>query len=229
MQRILIIEDDDKTASLLSRVLTEGGFEPRSARDGDEGLRLAADGSYDLFIIDVMMPGRDGFSVMEELRRQGVQAPALFLTARGAVDDRVRGLDAGADAYMTKPFALPELLATVRALLRRVPERQGLRLRISDLEIDAAEHKAYRGGRRVDLTPKEFSLLSFLARHRGEVIGRKTLASKVWDLHFDSGTNFVDVHIRRLRAKIDDPFETKLIHTVRGLGYALDDREVGSA
>jgi len=170
-----------------------------------------------------MLPGRDGWSVLAELRRAGIQTPVLFLTAKDALADRVKGLNLGADDYLVKPFAFSELLARVRSILRRGPSRREETLRRGDLEIDLVRHRAARAGRKLDLTPKEFALLSFLARRGGEVLSRTVIAEEVWDMNFDGGTNVVDVHVRRLRAKVDDPFDRKLIHTVRGMGYVLDD------
>ena len=171
-----------------------------------------------------MLPKQDGWSVIAEIRRSGKQTPILFLTARDTVQDRVKGLELGADDYMVKPFAFSELLARVRSILRRGPTRQPEILRITDLEIDLLRHKAIRGGKRLDLTTKEFSLLSFLARRTGEVLSRTLIAEQVWDMNFDSDTNVVDVAVRRLRRKVDDPFTRKLIHTVRGVGYVFEDR-----
>jgi two-component system copper resistance phosphate regulon response regulator CusR len=175
-------------------------------------------------ILDIMLPQRDGWSVLAELRRGGKQTPVLCLTARDAVQDRVKGLELGADDYLVKPFAFSELLARVRSILRRGPARQPDILRVADLAIDLFRHKATRGGRRLDLTPKEFALLSLLARRTGEVLSRTLIAEQVWDMNFDSDTNVVEVAVRRLRGKIDDPFPTKLIQTVRGVGYVLEDR-----
>ncbi len=171
-----------------------------------------------------MLPKQDGWSVIAEIRRSGKQTPVLFLTARDTVQDRVKGLELGADDYIVKPFAFSELLARVRSILRRSPTRQPEILRITDLEIDLLRHKAIRGGKRLDLTPKEFSLLSFLARRTGEVLSRTLIAEQVWDMNFDSDTNVVDVAVRRLRRKVDDSFTKKLIHTIRGVGYILEDR-----
>jgi two-component system, OmpR family, copper resistance phosphate regulon response regulator CusR len=223
--KILVVEDEKKTATYLRKGLAESGFTVDLAEDGAEGFQLARSGDHDLIVLDVMLPKRDGWSVLAGLRDCGKQTPVLFLTARDAVEDRVRGLQTGADDYLVKPFAFAELLARVRTLLRRSPARQPDGLRIGDLEIDFHAHRAVRSGKRLDLTPKEFSLLSLLARRTGEVVTRTVIAGQVWDMNFDSHTNVVDVHIRRLRAKVDDPFERKLIRTVRGVGYVLEESQ----
>jgi len=222
--KILIIEDEAKTAAYLQKGLSEEGFVADTAPTGDEGMRLAHVSPYDLIILDVMLPGRDGWSIMENLRKEGSLTPVLFLTARDTVQDRVRGLELGADDYLVKPFAFSELLARVRSVLRRGPTRQLGPLRLADLEIDLTAHRVSRGGKRLDLTPKEFALLSLLARRAGEVLSRTLIAEQIWDMNFDSDSNVVDVHVRRLRMKVDDPYETKLIHTVRGVGYVLEER-----
>ena len=222
--KILIIEDEAKTAAYLQKGLSEEGFVADTAPTGDEGIRLAHVGPYDLIILDVMLPGRDGWSIMENLRKEGSLTPVLFLTARDTVQDRVRGLELGADDYLVKPFAFSELLARVRSVLRRGPTRQMGPVRIADLEIDLTAHRVSRGGKRLDLTPKEFALLSLLARRAGEVLSRTLIAEQIWDMNFDSDSNVVDVHVRRLRMKVDDPYESKLIHTVRGVGYVLEER-----
>jgi two-component system copper resistance phosphate regulon response regulator CusR len=219
--KILVVEDEKKTASYLKRGLTESGFTVDIATDGEDGLHLARTGGYDLLILDINLPKRDGRSLLSELRRAGKQTLALFLTANDALSDRVRGLDAGADAYLVKPFAFSELMAHVRSLLRRGPNRQTEVICVADLEIDLVHLRATRGRTKLELTPKEFALLTLLARHAGETLSRTLIAEQVWDMNFDSDTNVVDVHIRRLRAKMDDPFPRKLIQTVRGMGYML--------
>ncbi len=224
---ILIVEDERKTAEYLRKGLSENGFSVDMADDGETGLHLANMIHYDLIILDVMLPKRDGWSVIEELRRSGRQTPVLFLTARDTVHDRVRGLELGADDYLVKPFAFSELLARIHSILRRGSNRRPEILRIADLEIDLLKHKATRSGKRIDLTSKEFHLLSLLVRRTGEVLSRTLISEQVWDMNFDSDTNIVDVAIRRLRQKVDDPFTKKLIHTVRGSGYVLEDREDG--
>lgn len=220
--RVLIVEDEAKTAAYLRKGLSEHGFVADVSGNGEDGLYLARNSAYDLLILDVMLPGRDGWSVLEEMRRAGVQTPVIFLTARDAVPDRVKGLELGADDYLVKPFAFSELLARIRTILRRGPARRAETLRVADLELDPLSLKASRAGHRLDLTPKEFLLLSLLARRAGEVLTRTLIAEQIWGMNFDSGTNVVDVHMRRLRAKVDDPFERKLIRTVRGAGYVLE-------
>lgn len=217
--RILIIEDEKKTAAYLRKGLTESGFIVDVSDQGEEGLFLATKGEYALIVLDVMLPKLDGWSVITELRHHGKQTPVIFLTARDAVQDRIRGLELGADDYLVKPFSFSELLARVRSILRRSPIQQPEVLQIADLKIDPFRHKVVRDGKPLDLTPKEFALLSLLVRRTGEVLSRTLIAEQVWDMNFDSDTNVVDVAIRRLRKKIDDSFPKKIIHTVRGLGY----------
>ncbi|MEY2543029.1 MAG: two-component system, OmpR family, copper resistance phosphate regulon response regulator CusR [Verrucomicrobiota bacterium] len=219
--RILIIEDEKKTAAFLAKGLREAGFRVDIATDGGDGLNAARDRKFDLLIVDVMLPGKDGWTVVEELRAADFRTPILFLTARDSVQDRVKGLELGADDYLVKPFAFPELLARVRSLLRRAPKTRTGQLQIDDLKIDTRRHRATRHGVALDLTPKEFLLLSQLARSAGEVVSRKEIAEHVWDIDFNTDTNVVDVVVRRLRAKIDDPFKKKLVHTIRGVGYVL--------
>jgi two-component system copper resistance phosphate regulon response regulator CusR len=221
--KILVVEDEKKAAAYLRKGLVENGFVVDVASDGDDGLQLARTGEYEIVVLDVMLPGRDGWSVLGELRRAGSQTPVLFLTAKDGLPDRVKGLNLGADDYLVKPFAFSELLARIRSILRRGPSRQPEMLKRADLEIDLVRHRVARGGKKLDLTPKEFALLTLLTRRAGEVLSRTAIAEQVWDMNFDGGTNVVDVHVRRLRTKVDEPFERKLIHTVRGMGYVLDE------
>ena len=222
--KILVIEDEPKAAEYLRQGLSESGYTVEVALNGTDGLHAATNGDHDLLVLDVMLPGIDGFAVLAALRTSR-QTPVLMLTARGKTDDKLRGFELGADDYLVKPFQFPELLARVRALLKR---RQAVAtdptLRVGDLEIDPIRHRATRGGQRIQLTAKEFALLSLLAERSGEVLSRTQIASLVWDIHFDSDSNVVEVAVRRLRAKVDDPFADKLIHTVRGVGYVLDHR-----
>jgi two-component system, OmpR family, copper resistance phosphate regulon response regulator CusR len=226
--RLLVVEDEPKLAQYLHKGLSENGHVVDLAADGIEGRRLAAAGEYDLVLLDVMLPGVDGFGVLQAMRGQGRRTPVLMLTARDKVEDRVRGLEQGADDYLVKPFAFSELLARVGALLRRgngaAAAPTGTELKLADLEVDLIARKAQRAGERLDLTAKEFSLLALLLRRRGQILSRTTLAEQVWDMNFDSDTNVVEVAVRRLRAKLDDPFPSKLLHTVRGMGYVLEER-----
>ncbi|MBA4742324.1 MAG: heavy metal response regulator transcription factor [Azoarcus sp.] len=220
--KILIVEDEPKTGDYLRQGLTEAGFVVDLVRDGLDGLHAATTAEYDLIVLDVMLPRLDGWGVLETLRRGGRELPVLFLTARDQVEDRVRGLELGADDYLVKPFAFSELLARVRTLLRRGRAKEPEVLRAADLELDLLRRRVLRGGCRIDLTAKEFALLELLLRRQGEVLPRSLIASQVWDMNFDSDTNVIEVAVRRLRAKVDDPFEPKLIRTVRGMGYVLD-------
>ena len=220
--KLLLIEDDRKTVTYLRKGIVEAGFTVDVAIRGDDGLHMARTVEYDLIVLDVMLPGRDGWSVIRELRESGRQTPVLFLTAMDAVYDRVRGLELGADDYLVKPFAFSEFLARVRSVLGRGTARQKEILRITDLEVDTLRFAASRSGRKLELTPKEFSLLALLTRRAGDVLSRTLIAEQVWDMNFDSETNVVEVAVRRLRAKIDDPFEVKLLRTVRGMGYVLE-------
>jgi two-component system copper resistance phosphate regulon response regulator CusR len=225
--RILVIEDEAKLADYVKRGLAESGYTVDVARDGIEGRYLATGGDYQLVVLDIMLPGVDGFGVLSALREKH-NTPVLMLTARDRVEDRVQGLEAGADDYLVKPFAFSELLARVAALLRRGPASpdagQNGRMTLSNLEMDLLGRKAWRDGQRLELTAKEFSLLALLARRKGQILSRTTLAEQVWDMNFDSDTNVVEVAIRRLRAKMDDPFKPKLLHNVRGMGYVLEER-----
>jgi len=227
--KILVVEDEPKTGAYLKQGLVEAGFVVDLAATGPDGLHLASTESYDLAILDVMLPGLDGWGVLRGLRAAGKELPVLFLTARDQVDDRVRGLELGADDYLVKPFAFAELLARVRTLLRRGGKSKDAEfLRVADLEVDLLRRRVTRGGKRIDLTAKEFALLELLLRRQGEVLPRSLIASQVWDMNFDSDTNVIEVAVRRLRAKVDDDFEPKLIRTIRGMGYVLENSE-GSA
>ncbi|WP_300453163.1 heavy metal response regulator transcription factor [Accumulibacter sp.] len=221
--KILVVEDQTKTGNYLKQGLTEAGFVVDLARTGEDGLHCALTEAYDLLVLDVMLPGIDGLEVLRGIRRAGRETPVLFLTARDEVDDRVRGLESGADDYLVKPFAFSELLARVRSLLRRGGKAtESELLRAANLELDLMRRRVSRSGKRIDLTAKEFALLELLLRRQGEVLPRSLIASQVWDMNFDSDTNVIEVAIRRLRAKIDDDFEPKLIRTVRGMGYVLE-------
>jgi two-component system copper resistance phosphate regulon response regulator CusR len=222
--KILLIEDEVRAAAYLQQGLTENSYTVEVAYTGTDGLHAAVNGDHDLIVLDIMLPGIDGFAVLSALRASK-QTPVLMLTARGRMDDKVKGFDLGADDYLVKPFEFPELLARVRALLKRgssaaPPDVE----RVADLEIDPIKHRATRAGQRIDLSAKEFALLMLLARKSGQVLSRTQIASMVWDINFDSDTNVVEVAVRRLRAKVDDAFDTKLIHTVRGVGYVLESR-----
>jgi two-component system copper resistance phosphate regulon response regulator CusR len=221
--KVLIVEDELKTGDYLRQGLAEAGFVADLARNGTDGLHLALTGDYDLLVLDVMLPGLNGWQLLQTLRRGGHALPVLFLTARDQVEDRVKGLELGADDYLVKPFAFSEFLARVRTLLRRGKGNiEPTVLRIADLELDLMRRRAQRAGRRIDLTAKEFALLELLLRRQGEVLTRSLIASQVWDMNFDSDTNVIEVAMRRLRAKMDDDFEPKLLRTIRGMGYVLE-------
>ncbi len=224
--KILVVEDERKTGEYLKQGLTEAGFVVDLVRNGEDGLHAALGETYDLVILDVMLPGMDGWSVLKGIRNSGRELPVLFLTARDEVDDRVRGLELGADDYLVKPFAFAELLARVRTLLRRGAKgKEAETLRAADLDLDLIRRRVTRAGKRIDLTAKEFALLELLLRRQGEVLPRSLIASQVWDMNFDSDTSVVEVAVKRLRAKMDDGFEPKLIRTVRGMGYVLETPE----
>jgi len=219
--RILLVEDEVKTADYLRKGLSESGYLVEVAHDGLDGQHLAQEQAFDLIILDVQLPGIDGWQLLQIIRRKQ-QTPVLFLTARDAVEDRVKGLELGADDYLVKPFSYAELLARVRTLLRRGPPREVEQFVVADLQLDVLRRRVTRQGERLNLTNKEFALLHLLLSREGEVLSRAQIASQVWQMNFDSDTNVVDVAIRRLRAKVDDPFTCKLIHTVRGMGYCLE-------
>ncbi|NYE58863.1 two-component system copper resistance phosphate regulon response regulator CusR [Duganella sp. 1224] len=221
--KILIVEDEPKAGDYLVKGLQESGYVADLARNGVDGLALAQELDYDLIVLDVMLPQMDGWQVLARLRERK-ETPVLFLTARDDVADRVKGLELGADDYLVKPFAFAELLARVKTLMRRGPVREAEVLRVADLEIDVLRRRVARNGQRIELTAKEFALLHLLAKRHGEVLSRTQIASMVWDMNFDSDTNVVDVAIRRLRVKIDDPYPVKLVQTVRGMGYLLEAR-----
>ena len=222
--RLLLAEDEAHAGEYLVKGLGENGFVVDWVRNGTDALHHATTAAYDLIILDIGLPGMDGWSVLKEIRKHH-QTPVLFLTARDRVEDRVRGLEIGADDYLVKPYAFSELLARVRALMRRGKDREHDILRMADLEVHLLRRRVERAGLRVDLTAKEYALLLLLLRRHGEVLSRTMIAEQVWDMNFDSDTNVVEVAVRRLRAKIDEPFPQKLIHTVRGFGYVMEDRE----
>ncbi len=219
--RILVIEDEDKVASFIKRGLEEERYAVDVAPDGDEGMALAELAPYDVIVLDLMLPGMNGFQILKRLRDEGVATPVIILTARNAVDDKIRGLDLGADDYLTKPFAFAELLARVRALLRRGQPQTSPVLKVADLTLDPAARRVTRAEQRIELTAKEYALLEYLMRHHGRVLTRTMISEHVWDQTFDSYTNVIDVYVNYLRKKVDQGFEPKLIHTVRGVGYTL--------
>ena len=222
---LLIAEDDLRSSEFLTKGLTENGFTVDSASDGDTAWQRIREVSYDLIVLDVMMPGMDGWGVLEKVRAAGLTTPVLFLTARDTVADRVKGLDLGADDYLVKPFAWPEFLARVRTLLRRAMGHGPELLRVADLELDLALMKARRNGQPLDLTAKEFQMLALLVRHQGEIVSRSMLAKQVWEMNFMVDSNAIDVALSRLRKKVDEPFPHKLIRTLRGAGYSLEVRD----
>lgn len=227
LMKLLVAEDEPTLGIYLQQGLTEAGFTVDRFTDGVEALQHALSEAYDLLILDVMMPGMDGWELLQKVRKSGKEVPVLFLTARDSIEDRVKGLELGADDYLIKPFAFSELLARVRTLLRRGNSTPAqTHIKMADLEVDLLKRRAIRGGTRIDLTAKEFALLELLLRRRGEVLSKSLIASQVWDMNFDSDTNVIEVAVRRLRAKIDDDFDVKLIQTVRGMGYMLDSPDL---
>lgn len=221
--KVLIVEDETKTGEYLQKGLREAGYNTDLAQEGTDGLHLALTTDYDLIILDVMLPVVDGWQILQTIRQSGQSVPVLFLTAKDSVEDRVKGLEIGADDYLVKPFAFAELLARVRTLMRRGRNStEPTTLMVDDLQLDLLRRRVMRGGHRIDLTAKEFALLELLMRREGEVLPRSLIASQVWDMNFDSDTNVIEVAMRRLRNKVDEPFDTKLIQTVRGMGYVLE-------
>jgi len=224
--RILIVEDDARTASFVSKGLKQAGFVVEHALDGEDGLHRALTESYDTIVVDIMLPRLDGLSLINELRRRKVAAPVIILSAKRSVDDRVKGLQAGGDDYLVKPFAFSELLARIQALIRRAGSvAEPTTLSAGDLHIDLLKHKVFRGETEIDLQPREFALLEYLVRNAGMVVSKTMIMEHVWDFNFDPQTNVVEVRICRLRDKVDQPFDRKLIHTIRGVGYVLEERE----
>ncbi len=221
--KILVIEDEKKVANFIKRGLEEEKYEVDTANDGESGLQMAVGSSYSLLILDVMLPKRDGMSVVKELRARKIMVPVLMLTAKDSLDDIVAGLNSGSDDYLTKPFAFAELLARVGALLRRTEQERGAEIHFSDLRLDPVTHKVWRKEKEIDLTAKEYSLLEFFMRNPNQVLTRTTIAENVWDYVFDSFTNIIDVYVNYLRKKVDRDSDKKLIHTVRGLGYILKE------
>jgi DNA-binding response OmpR family regulator len=221
--RILVVEDEKKTASFIRKALQAEGFGVDPCHNGNDALAAASATAFDAIVLDIMLPGRDGLSVLRQLRESGNATPVLLLSARGAVNERIEGLNAGADDYLPKPFVIAELVARVRALGRRAGESKSTVLRVANLTLDTVSHRAHRNGVTFDLTTREFRLLEFLMRSPNRICGRMTIIEKVWDYDFDPGTNLVDVYVKRLREKIDDNFEPKLLHTVRGIGYVLKE------
>ena len=223
--RVLVVEDEKKTAAFVRKALQAEGFAVDVCANGDDALAAAKTTPFDGILLDIMLPGRDGLSVLRQLREGGNKTPVLLLSARGAVNERVEGLNAGADDYLPKPFVIAELVARVRALGRRGSENKSTVLRVGELTLDTVSHRAQRGGKTFELTAREFRLLEFLMRSAGRICGRMSIIEKVWDYDFDPGTNLVDVYVKRLREKIDDGFEPKLLQTVRGIGYVMKEKE----
>jgi heavy metal response regulator len=223
--RILVVEDDKNIAHVIKKGLKENYFAVDTAYDGEEGLYLALHERYDLLILDIMLPKMDGIEVLKSIRERGIDTPVIFLTAKVAERDIVQGLNVGADDYMVKPFSINELSARVRAILRRGKTERIAALQVADLTMDLTTHKVFRGGKQIDLTPKEYALLEYLMRHEGQVLTRTMISESIWDYHFDSLTNVVDVHVYHLRNKIDKNFKSKLLHTIKGVGYVLEKKD----
>jgi two-component system, OmpR family, copper resistance phosphate regulon response regulator CusR len=222
--RVLVVEDEPSVAAFVRRGLREAGFAVDVADNGNDGCHMACAETYDLIVLDLMLPGRDGFSILAELRGRGITTPVICLTARDAVDDRVKGLDLGADDYLAKPFSFTELLARIRAILRRGAALATNPIAVGDLTLDVVARQVHRAGRRIDLSAREYALLEYFARHAGQVLSRTMILEKVWDMNQDPLTNVVDVHINRLRKKVDHGFAKPLLHTIRGVGYVLNDQ-----
>ncbi len=221
--KILLVEDEKKVASFIKRGLEEERFSVDVAYDGESAEFMALTSEYDLIILDILLPKKNGFEVLKSLRANGIQTPVLVLTAKGSVDDKVEGLNSGADDYLTKPFAFAELIARIRSLFRRTSQEKSNILKVADLELDTVKHIAKRGDKIIDLTAREYSLLEYLMRNKGRVLTRTMIAEHIWDYHFDTGSNIIDVYIQRLRKKIDKGFSKKLIHTIRGVGYIIKE------
>jgi len=222
--KILFVEDDRDIVRFVRKGLQESYFAVDVAYDGEEGLYLALNERYDLLLLDIMLPKRDGIDILNSVRKKGIETPAIFLTAKDAESDVVSGLDTGADDYIVKPFSINELLARVRAILRRSKGESASELKVGDLRMDLRTHKVFRGSRRIDLTPKEYALLEYLMRNEGQIVTRTMISESIWDYHFDSLTNVIDVHVYHLRNKINRSFDHKLIHTIKGVGYVLEER-----
>ena len=224
--KILIVEDEKKISAVIRKGLEEEKYSVEDAFDGEKGEQLAINGAYDLIILDIMLPKKDGIQILSSIRNASIDVPVLMLTAKGTVEDRVKGLDTGADDYLVKPFAITELLARVRSLLRRKKdaEKSATTLTIADLTLDLVARKVIRGGKVIDLTSKEFSLLEYFIRNKNKTLNRSTITEHIWNYNFDTGTNIIDVYINHLRTKIDGGFSVKLLHTIRGVGYVLKDQ-----
>jgi heavy metal response regulator len=221
--KILLVEDEKKVASFIKRGLEEEHFTVDVAYDGESGEFMALTSEYDLIILDILLPKKNGFEVLKSLRANGIQTPILILTAKGSIDDKVEGLNSGADDYLTKPFAFAELIARIRSLLRRTSSEKSNIIKVADLELDTVKHIAKRGEKIIELTAREYSLLEYFMRNKGRVLTRTMIAEHIWDYHFDTGSNIIDVYVKRLRKKIDEGFPKKLIHTIRGVGYIIKE------